>query len=218
MRGGPNLDRLGKAAAWFQADNQGRTYDDAAVWGCSLQGRVCNAVLGGKVAANVTAAYSTGTPGWRNISKNPSEAKMWLNETLASGMVPYFHFVGAENGFVEDRRWEQVGADYFRWTAEHDAHLATRRSIANIGVVIGQSTQLLYPGPASAPSRAYMHETTQGIYDALLQGRFAFDFVHEDRLELEPWRSIAHCCCPTLPCSAIANVSNCATSCVQADH
>jgi hypothetical protein len=30
-----------------------------------------------------------------------------------------------------------------------------------------------------------MHETTQGIYDALLQGRFAFDFVHEDRLELD---------------------------------
>jgi len=185
VRGGPNLDRLGKVTAWFQADNQGRVYDDAAIWGCSLQGRVCNAVLDGKVAANVTAAYSTGTPGWRNISKNPAEAQMWLNETVASGMVPYFHFVGAENGFVEDRRWEQVGADYFNWTAGHDAHLTTRRSIANIGVMIGQSTQLLYPGPASAPSRAYMHETTQGIYDALLQGRFAFDFVHEDRLELE---------------------------------
>src|SRR5580704_2638231 len=185
VRGGPNLDRLGKVTTWFQADNQGRAYDDAAVWGCSLQGRVCNAVLDGKVAANVTAAYSTGTPGWRNISKNPAEARMWLNETVASGMVPYFHFVGAENGFVEDCRWEQVGADYFRWTAGHDAHLTTRRSIANIGVVIGQGTQLLYPGPASAPSRAYMHETTQGIYDALLQGRFAFDFVHEDRLELE---------------------------------
>ena len=30
-----------------------------------------------------------------------------------------------------------------------------------------------------------MHETTQGIYDALLRGRFAFDFVHEDRLDPE---------------------------------
>jgi hypothetical protein len=185
VRGGPNLDRLGKVSAWFQADNQGRAYDDAAIWGCSLQGRVCNAVLDGKVAANVTAAYSTGAPGWRNVSKNPAEARMWLNETLASGMVPYFHFVGAENGFGEDRRWQEVGAEYFRWTARHDAHFTTRRSIANIGVVIGQSTQLLYPGPTSARSHAYMHETTQGIYDALLQGRFAFDLVHEDRLEPE---------------------------------
>jgi hypothetical protein len=185
VRGGPNLDRLGKIAAWFQADNQGRTYDDFAVWGCTLQGRVCNAVLDGKFAANVTAAYSTGAVSWRNASKNPAEAEMWLNETLAGGMVPYYHFIGSENGFGEDRRWQKVGVDYFRWTAQHDVHFTTRRSVADIGVVMGQSTQLLYPGPTTMRSRAYMHETTQGIYDALLRGRFAFDFVHEDRLEPE---------------------------------
>ncbi|HUH61623.1 MAG TPA: alpha-amylase family protein, partial [Terracidiphilus sp.] len=185
VRGGPNLDRLGKIAAWFQADNQGRTWQEPAIWGCSLQGRVCNAVLDGKFAANVTAAYSTGNPGWRNASKTPQETRMWLNETLASGMVPYLHFVGAENGFDEDRRWQAVGEEYLRWTARHDAHLAHRRSIANLGVVFGQSTQLLYPGPATAQSRNYMRETTHGLYDALLRGRFAFDFVHEDRLDLE---------------------------------
>lgn len=185
VRGGPNLERLGRTAAWFQADNQGRTYTEPEIWGCSLQGRVCTAVLEGKVAANVTAAYSTGQPGWRNVSKSPAEARMWLSQTVASGMVPYLHFVGAENGFAEDRRWQAIGAEYFRWMAKHDAHLKPRRSIANIGVVIGQSTQLLYPGPASERSRSYMRETTQGIYDVLLRGRFAFDFVHEDRLEPE---------------------------------
>ena len=75
--------------------------------------------------------------------------------------------------------------EYFQWTAKHDAHFLNRHSIANIGVVIGQSTQLLYPGPATARTRHYMRETTQGIYDALLWGRFAFDFVHEDRLQPE---------------------------------
>jgi hypothetical protein len=178
----PDLDRVGKIAAWFQGDNQGRTYDDPAVWGCTLQGRVCNAVQDGKVAANVTAAYSTGAVRWRNAAKNPAEAKMWLNETLASGMVPYFHFIGSESGFGEDRRWQKVGAEYFRWTAKHDTHLRTRRSIANIGVVMGQSTQLLYKGPAVAHSREYMRETTHGVYEMLLRGRFAFDFVHEARL------------------------------------
>jgi hypothetical protein len=180
-----NLDQLGKTMAWFQADNQGRTYEDPAVWGCSLQGRVCGAVLDGKFAANVTAAYSTGTPGWRNLSKSPEETRMWFNETVASGMAPYNHFVGAEKGFCEDRRWQRVGEEYFQWTARHDAHFAARRSVSNIGVVMGQSTQLLYPGPATARVRAYMRETTQGIYDALLRGRFAFDYVHEDRLQPE---------------------------------
>jgi hypothetical protein len=185
VRCGPNLDRLGKTAAWFQADNQGRTYDDPAVWGCSLQGRVCTAVMDGKFATNVTAAYSTGAVRWRNSSKNPAEATMWLNETLASGMAPYFHFIGSEAGFGEDRRWQKVGAGYFQWAAKNDAHLKARRSLANIAVVIGQSTQLLYPGPAVAHSRNYMRETTHGVYETLLSGRFAFDFVHEDRLELE---------------------------------
>jgi len=50
---------------------------------------------------------------------------------------------------------------------------------------MGQSTQLLYPGPATVRGRGYMDETTQGIYDALLRGRFAFDFVHEERLDPE---------------------------------
>ena len=185
VRGGPNLDQLAKVTSWFQADNQGRTYEEPAIWGCSLQGRVCNAVLDGKVAANVTAAYSTGQPGWRNVSKSPAETRMWLNQTVASGMVPYIHFVGDENSFVEDRRWQKVGEEYFPWTAKHDAHLAGRRSIANIGVVIGQSTQLLYPGPATERSRTYMRETTEGMYHALLEGRVAFDYVHEDRLEPE---------------------------------
>ena len=185
VRCGPNLDRLGKTAVWFQADNQGRTYDDPAIWGCSLQGRVSTAVMDGKFATNVTAAYSTGVVRWRNSSKNPAEANMWLNETLASGMALYYHFIGSEAGFGEDRRWQKVGADYFQWAAKKDAHLKPRRSLANIGVLIGQSTQLLYPGPAVAHSRNYMRETMHGIYAALLSGRFAFDFVHEDRLDLE---------------------------------
>ncbi len=185
VHSGPDLDRLGRTAAWFQGDNQGRTNDDPAVWGATLQGRVCNAVLDGKFAANITAAYSTGNVAWRNAAKNPAEAKMWLNETVASGLAPYYHFIGSEDGLGEDRRWQKVGADYFKWTAKHDAHFRVRRSLANIGVVMGQGTQLLYPGPATARSRAYMRETTHGVYEMLLAGRYAFDFVHEERLEQE---------------------------------
>jgi hypothetical protein len=185
VHAGPNLDRLGKTAVWFQGDNQGRTNEDPAVWGATLQGRVCNAVLDGKFATNITAGYSTSEVPWRNTAKNPAEARMWFNETVASGLVPYYHFIGSENGFGEDRRWQKVGADYFKWTEKHDAHLKVRRSIANIGVVMGQSTQLLYTGPGATHSRTYMRDTTHGIYETLLAGRFAFDYVHEERLEPE---------------------------------
>ena len=87
VRCGPNLDRLGKLAPWFQADNQGRTYDDPAVWGCTLQGRVVQRRDGRKIRANVTAAYSTGVVRWRNGSKNPDEATHVVERNLAGGMV-----------------------------------------------------------------------------------------------------------------------------------
>jgi len=108
---------------------------------------------------------------------------MWMNETLAGGLALYYHFIGSEDGFGEDRRWQKVGSDYFQWSAKHDAHLKPRRSIADIGVVMGQGTQLLYKGPATAQSHTYMRETTHGMYETLLRGRFAFDYVHEDRLD-----------------------------------
>ena len=155
MRGGPNLDRLGKIAAWFQADNQGRTYDDASGLGMQSAGpRVQRRSWMANLPRNVTAGVLHRAVAWRNATKNAAETTMWLNETLASGMIPYYHFVGSENGFGEDRRWQKTGADYFQWTAKHDAHLNISRSIANIGVVMGQSTQLLYPGAGARSARA----------------------------------------------------------------
>jgi len=189
VHAGPDLNRLGKTASWFQADNQGRRSDDPAVWNCSLQARVCTAILDGKAAGNVTAAYSTGTVAWRNGTKTGDETRMWLNETLAGGICPYDHFIGGHEAFDVDRRWEPAATEYFHWMARHDAHFKPRRALASIGVVMGQSTQLLYPGPelpaADAHARLFMRETTHGLYELLLRGRYAFEYIHEDRLEPE---------------------------------
>ena len=157
-----------------------------AVWGCTLQGRVCNAVLDGKFAANVTAAYSTGAVTWRNASKNPSRGRdvVERNPRQRHGSLLSLHRLGklVLAKTAAGRRSASITSAGPPGTMPTSQ---TRRSIANVGVVMGQSTQLLYPGPTTMRSRAYMHETTQGIYEALLRGRFAFDFVHEDRLEPE---------------------------------
>jgi hypothetical protein len=181
VHGGPNLARLGEICDWFQADNQGRGGQDEPIWGCTLQGRVCSAVLDGKTAANVVGLWSTGPIRWRESTKSPAEAQMWLAETSASGMTPYVHSIGGEAGLGEDRRFEKIGYDYFAWTAKHDPHFANKGSIANLGVVIGQRTQLFYKTPHNVRMPEYM----DGMYYALLEGRFLFDFVHEDRLQLE---------------------------------
>jgi hypothetical protein len=94
----------------------------------------------------------------------------------------------------EDRRWEKFGAEYFAWTAKHDAHFANKVTIANIGAVIGQRTQLFY----QAPRGVSMQRNMDGMYYALLEGRFFFDFVHEDRLEPERLKKYAALILPNI--------------------
>ena len=180
IRCSANLVELGELCEWFQADNQGRGGEPAPIWGCASQGRVCRAVQKGKMATNVTGAWSTGPVRWRGVAKSWAEARMWMDETVASGMIPYQHIVGAENGLGEDRRALEPAREFFNWTAKHDQHFINKRSIASIGVVMGQRTQLFYQPPQGASATQYM----EGMYYALLEGRFLFDFVHEEQLAL----------------------------------
>src|ERR1017187_1625584 len=181
IHSGPNLKQLGELCEWFQCDNQGRGGDDTPIWGCALQGRVCNAVQKGKMSTNVTGAWSTGAVRWRNVHKSTEEAQMWMNATLASGMGPYYHWIGGENGMGDDRRWLEPGRQSFQWTAKHDRHFTNKRSIANLGVVMGQRTHLFYTPPRGATTPQFI----DGMYYALLEGRFLFDFIHEDNLAPE---------------------------------
>lgn len=181
IRCGPNSNELANVAYWFNADNQGRGGEGSPAWGASLQGRVCAAVMKGRTSTNVTGAWSTGSPRWRNIAKSSAETTMWLNQTVASGMVPWYHFIGAEDGFGADRRWQAPGREFFTWLSRNDIHFTNKRSIANIAVVMGQRTQLFYKLTGANDVADYV----QGLYYALLEGRFAFDFIHEDDLSAE---------------------------------
>jgi hypothetical protein len=181
VRAAMNLDEVGKIAQWFQGDNQGRGGEDAPIWGCALQGRVCQAIMDGKMAANITGAWSTGPIRWRNVGKSPVEAEMWFSETSASGLIPYYHIVGAEKGMGVDRRELDVPREYFGWTAKNEPHFANKSTIARIGVVMGQRTHLFH----KTQPNVTMQQHLNGMYYALLEGRFLFDFVHDDRMDAE---------------------------------
>ena len=159
-----NLKRLGDVCEWFNCDNQGRGGDDTPIWGCSLQGRVCAASMKGHTSTNVTGGWSTGAVKWRNAAKSRVEETMWFDQTVASGMVIWYSFIGAQTGMGEDHRWQAPARDYFNWLARHDRHFVNRRSIANLGVVIGQRTHLFYRPPGNFATQTYL----DGLYYALL--------------------------------------------------
>ena len=119
-----DLEPLSHAAAWFNADHQGRS-GDTPIWNCAQQGRVAQSVMQGRTITNVAGAYSNAQPSWRHVSKAPAELTLWLAQTTASGMVPWFHWLG---GSSEDNRWREVGRSFFTWLAANETHFCIRNA------------------------------------------------------------------------------------------
>jgi Hypothetical glycosyl hydrolase 6/Beta-galactosidase trimerisation domain len=183
IRASTDLRQIASVAGWFNADHQGRG-GSTPIWDCAQQGRVAQCVMKGRTITNVTGSYANSHPLWRHTSKAPEEATMWMAQTTASGMVPWYHWLG---GAPKDLRWRETGRRFFAWIAEHERHFMNRRSIANIGVVFCERGNAFYKPPGGSDAAEFL----QGLYYALVETRYPFDFVHEDDLGAETLKKYA---------------------------
>src|SRR5215471_6606177 len=126
IRATTDLRRLATVAGWFNADHQGRS-GTTPIWDCAQQGRVAQAVMKGRTITNVTGSYANTQPLWRHTAKAPAEATMWMAQTTASGMVPWYHWLG---GAPEDQRFRTAGREFFEWAAAHEPHFVNRKPVA----------------------------------------------------------------------------------------
>ncbi len=198
IRASLDLGKVAAVAGWFNADHQGRS-GATPIWDCAQQGRVAQAVMKGRTITNVTGSYSNSSPLWRHTAKSPQEATMWMAQTTASGMVPWYHWLG---GAPEDQRWRVAGEKFFPWLAANEKHFVNRESVANLAVVFSQRTNAFYNPPGGTDPTEFL----QGLYYALLEGRFFFDFVHEDDLSavtLKKYRALL------LPNTAVLSDAQC---------
>jgi hypothetical protein len=180
IKGGElDLKVLASQAVWMFADNQGRHDDFGPSWDSSQQTRVAHAVLPARPAMVSTASWSyISTAAWRTVTGNPDEVRSRLFQTLAAGGTAHLHWLGFNQGFREDRRWQEVGRDVLGWQAAHDAHFHNISSIANVALVISPRTNRLY----EAPSGTDVIEPFQGVYKALNEARIPFDLVLDSDL------------------------------------
>jgi hypothetical protein len=185
IRAAKSLKQLSEVASWFNADHQGRS-GNTPIWDCAQQGRVAQSVMKGRTITCVTGAYSNSSVVWRHVAKPPAEATLWLAQTAASGMVPWFHWLG---GSPEDKRWRDVGRSFYQWLASNEGHFCNRRSLAHLAVLYPQSAIAFYK--PSQPAKGRLRgpfdsaDYLNGLYYALLEGRFLFDFVHQEDLSAE---------------------------------
>ena len=139
----------------------------------------------GRVAQSVMKGRCT------SFSISPAEATMWMAQTTASGMVPSY------------QRSSALESEFFQWNAKHQAHFVNRKPVATVGVVFSQRMNSLYTPPGGGPPTDFL----QGMYYALLEGRFLFDFVHEDDLEAATLKKYGAL---ILPNTAILSDAQCA--------
>ena len=183
VRAVKDVHRLGKAAAWFYADNQGRSGDEP-IWMCAQEGRLAWAIASDRGITNSVGSYASSLPGWRHTSKPRQEATLWMAQAAASGMAPSYHWLG---GQPMDTRWKETGRSFFSWLAENESHFRNRGTLANLAVLYPQSTISFYAANGQRERRLNGQpiESTdylEGMYAALLGNRFLFDFIHEKDL------------------------------------
>jgi len=181
---GGNLDltELTRNAPWFQADNQGRGRVGEPAWDSSQQTRIARAIIGNRPVTNITAAYEiAGDIRYRNVTGNPLEVRSRIFQTIAAGGTVHYHWLGYYQGFVEDRRWQQVGRELLPWMAANDRHFHNLRSIANVALVVSQRSNRLYRAPPGTDAL----DPVQGMYQVLTEARIPFDVILERDLTPE---------------------------------
>ena len=178
-----DLKPIGDISSWYAGDHQGRN-GDAPLWSCAAQGRIAQSTMDGKKASNIVAAWSYNSPRYRHTSSPSAEMNLWLAQATACGMAPWLHWLG---GSPRDTRWKMPAKEYFDWMAANDAHFRNRRSLAEIAVLYPQRTVAFYRSDGTKErtlngAAIDPEDYLQGLYYALLEGRFVFDFIHQEKL------------------------------------
>lgn len=179
--------KLTRSADWYTSDNQARSTMNEPVWQAAQQVKYAHAMMGDRPVAAVTASYArSGPAAWRQVADTSYEPLSRMAQTTAAGGIVWYHHLGLEQGFKQDRRWQQPGLQFLSWHAANEAHFHNVRSLSNVAIVLPTNT-MSHPKDESGRSTDYL----QGFYAALVDARIPVDFVHENELtpqRLAPYR------------------------------
>jgi hypothetical protein len=182
LRGGElDLTALTRSAEVFLADNQNRR-NGLPAWDSAQQTRIARDIMGDRPILNLTGAWARGNATWwRNATANPAESETRMAQTAAAGGAVHYHWLGAHQGFREDRRWQAVGRDFLSWQADNDRHFHTTRSLHRVALVVSPLTNRRYKPPEGSDAT----DSIQGLYAILLEARVPFDLLTAENLSRE---------------------------------
>ena len=171
--------RLTREALWYTADNQSRSAVVAPVWADAQQVKFARALMGDRSVAAVSGSYTrAGNLMWRQVADTSVEPVARMAQTSAAGGIVWYHWLGLEQGFNEDQRWQEPGRAFLSWHAKYDRHFHNTRSLSRVAILASPRSVTLYNAPTSEDKT----DSIEAMYSVLVEARIPFDFIHEQDL------------------------------------
>ncbi|MEZ4681463.1 MAG: hypothetical protein R2932_45350, partial [Caldilineaceae bacterium] len=122
------------------------------------------------------AQYQGRTPTFRLGSKPAPEVHLWMEEGIAAGIQPWWHFISA---YHEDRRQYQTPIGLMEWHESNEQYLINRTPVATVGVLWSQEN-VDYYGRNEGHERVML--PYHGVIKALIRARIPYLPVHVDHI------------------------------------
>ncbi|HRW07094.1 MAG TPA: hypothetical protein P5121_18450 [Caldilineaceae bacterium] len=136
-------------------------------------GKMLHGLLGwDKVMPESMAQYQGRIPTFRLASKPAPEVHLWMEEGIAAGIQPWWHFISA---YHEDRRQYQTPIPLMQWHEANERYLLHRTPVATVGVLWSQEN-VDYYGRDQGHDRVML--PYHGIIRALIRARIPYLPVH----------------------------------------
>ena len=140
-------------------------------------GKLVHGILGwDKLAPESMAMYQAGRGTFRVASKPAAEARMWMIEGLAGGILPWWHHIGA---YQEDRRMYKTAEPIMKWHETNQRYLLNRRPLATVGLAWSQRNTDFYGQDRAAE---LVDAPYRGFAASLVRARIPYVPIHIDHI------------------------------------
>ena len=169
-----DISRLIEKVDILFADHQGRTGTESPLWS-GMCAKSFTAVAGDRPVGAIFSVGIEGSHRWKDSVQSPAELRIWVAESVANGMRPWWTKFGAT---TPDRRWLDVVAELYTDLSEWEPYLRNTASLARSALVFSQR-----PGQYRIEGQCCgtFEDHLSGMYQALVEARIPFDLL-PDRL------------------------------------
>lgn len=188
MRRVLDMVRFADRAIYLTADRQGRRTNEP-VWTIGIAAKEFRAVLGRKPLGAGFAFGPQSPYRWIDSTHGPAEITAWFVGAVANGIRPS---IGKTGATVEDTRWLPTVEKLFGWHHANESYLRNETPLARVAMVYSLASHQL-------DGQRYT-DSQLGMYQALLEARLPFEFVHDGLLDAERLRPFKLLVLPNISC------------------